>query len=80
MASRFDFVSIGAYTKDTIVTRPERATSTAAATAIPRMPRASPAISVGAVTRLAAEDRKSTDLLRSAGVEVDRARVASTRR
>ncbi|HEU4484446.1 MAG TPA: hypothetical protein VFR96_03080 [Povalibacter sp.] len=70
MASPFDFISVGAYTKDTIVTRSGTryvdggGYSYAAFAALLAAPR------VGAVTRLAAEDRRSTDLLRSLGVEV----------
>ena len=41
--SHYDFVTFGNYTKDTIVSRPARATWTAAATATRLMPRASPA-------------------------------------
>lgn len=70
MASRFDFVSIGAYTKDTIVTRSGTRYVDGGGYSYAAFAARLADVSVGAVTRLAAEDRKSTDLLRSAGVEV----------
>lgn len=70
MASRFDFVSIGAYTKDTIVTRSATRYVDGGGYSYSAHAARLAEVSVGAVTRLAAEDRKSTDLLRSAGVEV----------
>lgn len=70
MASRFDFVSIGAYTKDTIVTRSATRYVDGGGYSYSAHAARLAEVSVGAVTRLAAADRKSTDLLRSAGVEV----------
>ncbi len=70
MASRYDFVSIGAYTKDTIVTRSGTRYVDGGGYSYSAHAARLAGVSVGAVTRLAAEDRKSTDLLRSVGVEV----------
>jgi len=70
LASRFDFVSIGAYTKDTIVTRSGTRYVDGGGYCYAAFAARLADVSVGAVTRLAAEDRRSTDLLRSAGVEV----------
>ena len=70
MASRYDFVSIGAYTKDTIVTRNGTRYVDGGGYSYSAHAARLAGVSVGAVTRLAAEDRKSTDLLRSVGVEV----------
>ena len=70
MASRFDFVSIGAYTKDTIVTRAGTRYVDGGGYSYSAHAARLAGINVGAVTRLAAADRNSTDLLRSAGVEV----------
>jgi sugar/nucleoside kinase (ribokinase family) len=70
MQSGFDVVTIGAYTKDTIVTRNGTrhvnggGYSYAAHAALLAVPR------VGAVTRLATSDRDSTQLLRESGVDV----------
>jgi sugar/nucleoside kinase (ribokinase family) len=70
LASRFDFVSIGAYTKDTIVKRSGTTYVDGGGYSYSAHAARVAGIGVGAVTRLAAEDRKSTDLLRSVGVEV----------
>jgi sugar/nucleoside kinase (ribokinase family) len=70
LASRYDFVSIGAYTKDTIVTRSGTRYVDGGGYSYSAHAARLAGVSVGAVTRLAAEDRKSTDLLRSVGVEV----------
>jgi len=70
LASRFDFVSIGAYTKDTIVKRSGTTYVDGGGYSYAAHAAQIAGLSVGAVTRLAAEDRKSTDLLRSVGVEV----------
>lgn len=70
MAHRFDFVSIGAYTKDTIVTRSGTRYVDGGGYSYSAHAARLAGASVGAVTRLAAEDRKSTDLLRGLGVEV----------
>ncbi|HKR36271.1 MAG TPA: hypothetical protein VJT10_15625 [Steroidobacteraceae bacterium] len=70
MASRFDFVSVGAYTKDTIVTRTGTRYVDGGGYSYSAHAARLAGVSVGAVTRLAAADRKSTDLLRSVGVEV----------
>lgn len=70
MASRFAFVSIGAYTKDTIVKRSGTTYVDGGGYSYSAFAARVSGISVGAVTRLAAEDRKSTDLLRSVGVDV----------
>lgn len=70
MASRFDFISVGAYTKDTIVTRSGTRYVDGGGYSYAAHAARLADVSVGAVTRLAAEDRKSTDLLRSVGVKV----------
>jgi sugar/nucleoside kinase (ribokinase family) len=70
LASRFDFVAIGAYTKDTIVTRTGTRYVDGGGYSYAAHAARLADISVGAVTRLAPADRKSTDLLRSVGVEV----------
>jgi sugar/nucleoside kinase (ribokinase family) len=64
------FVSVGAYTKDTIVTRSGTRYVDGGGYSYAAHAACLAGVSVGAVTRLAAEDRKSTDLLRSIGVEV----------
>jgi len=68
--SSYDFVSVGAYTKDTIVTRTGTRYVDGGGYSYSAHAARVSGIHVGAVTRLAAEDRKSTDLLRSLGVEV----------
>lgn len=68
-SSSLDFVSIGAYTKDTIVTRSGTRYVDGGGYSYAAFAARLLDIRVGAVTRLAAEDRKSTDLLRSLGVE-----------
>lgn len=71
MASRsFDFVSIGAYTKDTIVTRTATRNVDGGGYSYSAHAAQLTGLRVGAVTMLAAEDRGSTDLLRSVGVDV----------
>jgi sugar/nucleoside kinase (ribokinase family) len=70
LASRYDFVSIGAYTKDTIVTRSGTRYVDGGGYSYSAHAARLAGVSVGAVTRLAAADRKSTDLLRSVGVDV----------
>jgi sugar/nucleoside kinase (ribokinase family) len=70
LASRFDFVAIGAYTKDTIVKRSGTSYVDGGGYSYAAHAARLAELNVGAVTRLAAEDRKSTDLLRSVGVEV----------
>jgi sugar/nucleoside kinase (ribokinase family) len=70
LASRFDFVSVGAYTKDTIVTRAGTRCVDGGGYSYAAHAACLAGISVGAVTRLAAGDRNSTELLRNAGVEV----------
>jgi sugar/nucleoside kinase (ribokinase family) len=67
---RLGFVSIGAYTKDTIVTRTGTRYVDGGGYSYSAHAARLTDISVGAVTRLAADDRKSTDLLRSMGVDV----------
>lgn len=67
---RFDFVVVGAYTKDTIVTRSGTRYVHGGGYSYAAHAARLAGVSVGAVTRLAAEDRESTRLLRSAGVEV----------
>jgi sugar/nucleoside kinase (ribokinase family) len=69
-SSSFDFVSVGAYTKDTIVTRTATRYVDGGGYSYSAHAARLAGIHVGAVTRLAAEDRKSTDLLRSDGIEV----------
>ncbi|HEX7769703.1 MAG TPA: hypothetical protein VF422_06705 [Dokdonella sp.] len=66
----FDFVSVGAYTKDTIVTRTGTRYVDGGGYSYSAHAARLAGVRVGAVTRLAAEDRKSTDLLRSVGVDV----------
>lgn len=70
MSSPFDFISVGAYTKDTIVTRSGTRYVDGGGYSYAAHAALLAATRVGAVTRLAAQDRKSTDLLRSLGVEV----------
>jgi len=70
LAFRFDFIAVGAYTKDTIVTRAGTRYVDGGGYSYSAHAARLVDISVGAVTRLAATDRKSTDLLRSVGVEV----------
>jgi sugar/nucleoside kinase (ribokinase family) len=67
---RFDFVSVGAYTKDTIVTRTGTRYVDGGGYSYSAFAACLAGITVGAVTRLAADDRKSTELLRSVGVDV----------
>jgi sugar/nucleoside kinase (ribokinase family) len=69
VSSSFDFVSIGAYTKDTIVTRAGTRYVDGGGYSYAAFAARLLDIRVGAVTRLAAEDLRSTDLLRSLGVE-----------
>lgn len=66
----FEFVSIGAYTKDTIVTRAAIRNVDGGGYSYAAHAARLADLRVGAITRLAHEDRKSTDLLRQAGVEV----------
>jgi sugar/nucleoside kinase (ribokinase family) len=66
----FDFVSVGAYTKDTIVTRKGVRNVDGGGYSYAAHAARLAGLSVGAVTRLAHEDRRSTELLRQAGVEV----------
>ncbi len=66
----FDFVSIGAYTKDTIVTRSGTRQVDGGGYSYAAHAARLADLSVGAVTRLAHEDRRSTELLRKCGVEV----------
>jgi sugar/nucleoside kinase (ribokinase family) len=66
----FDFVSIGAYTKDTIVTRSGTRYVDGGGYSYAAHAARLADLNVGAITRLAHEDRKSTELLRGAGVEV----------
>lgn len=66
----FDFVSVGAYTKDTIVTKTGTRYVDGGGYSYSAHAARLAGVRVGAVTRLAAEDRKSTDLLRSVGVNV----------
>lgn len=70
MASRFDFVAVGAYTKDTIVKRSGTTYVDGGGYSYAAHAAAVAGLEVGAVTRLATADRKSIDLLRSVGVEV----------
>jgi sugar/nucleoside kinase (ribokinase family) len=70
LASRFDFVAVGAYTQDTIVKRSGTTYVDGGGYSYAAHAARIAGLDVGAVTRLAAEDRKSTDLLRSVGVEV----------
>jgi sugar/nucleoside kinase (ribokinase family) len=67
---RLGFVSVGAYTKDTIVTKSGTRNVDGGGYSYSAHAAGLAGVSVGAVTRLAPEDRQSTDLLRSVGVEV----------
>lgn len=69
-ANRFDFLSVGAYTKDTIVTRTGTRYVDGGGYSYAAHAARLADVRVGAVTRLAAQDRKSTDLLCSVGVDV----------
>ena len=66
----FDFLSVGAYTKDTIVTRSGVRCVDGGGYSYAAHAARLAGVSVGAVTRLAHEDARSTDLLRHTGVEV----------
>ena len=68
--SSFDFVSVGAYTKDTIVTRTGTRYVDGGGYSYSAHAARLAGVRVGAVTRLAPEDHKSTELLRSVGVDV----------
>jgi sugar/nucleoside kinase (ribokinase family) len=70
LASRFTFVSVGAYTKDTIVKRTGTTYVDGGGYSYAAHAARLATDNVGAISRLAPEDRKSTDLLRSVGVEV----------
>lgn len=66
----FDFVSIGNYTKDTIVSRAGTRYVDGGGYSYSAHAARVAGLKVGAVTRLAHEDQKSTAALREAGVEV----------
>lgn len=66
----FDFVSVGAYTKDTIVTRSGVRQVDGGGYSYSAHAARLAGLSVGAITRLAREDRGSTELLVRAGVQV----------
>jgi sugar/nucleoside kinase (ribokinase family) len=66
----FDFVSIGAYTKDTIVNRAGTRLVNGGGYSYAAHAARVAGLSVGAITRLAPADRESTALLRADGVEV----------
>jgi sugar/nucleoside kinase (ribokinase family) len=66
----FDFVSVGAYTKDTIVTRSGVRQVDGGGYSYAAHAARLAGLRVGAVTRLAREDRGSTELLVRGGVEV----------
>lgn len=66
----YDLVTIGNYTKDTIVTRAGTRHVDGGGYSYAAHAAKLRDVSVGAVTRLAAEDRKSTDALRAKGIEV----------
>jgi sugar/nucleoside kinase (ribokinase family) len=68
--STFDFISVGAYTKDTIVTSAGTRYVDGGGYSYSAHAARLAGIHVGAVTRLAAEDRRSTELLQSVGVDV----------
>ena len=68
--SAFDLVTIGAYTKDTIVSRAGTRYVNGGGYSYAAHAARVAGLRVGAVTRLAAEDRGSTDALVEAGVEV----------
>jgi sugar/nucleoside kinase (ribokinase family) len=70
LSRSFDFLTIGAYTKDTIVTRTGTRHVHGGGYSYAAHAARLAGLRVGAVTRLAAEDRHSTDLLRQSGVEV----------
>ncbi|HSD68003.1 MAG TPA: PfkB family carbohydrate kinase [Woeseiaceae bacterium] len=66
----YDLVTIGNYTKDTIVTRKGTRHVDGGGYSYAAHAAQLRGLRVGAVTRLAAEDRKSTDALRAKGIEV----------
>lgn len=66
----YDFASIGNYTKDTIVSRAGTRYVDGGGYSYAAHAARLAGLSVGAVTRMAAQDRASTELLRQAGVEV----------
>jgi sugar/nucleoside kinase (ribokinase family) len=66
----FDFVSVGAYTKDTIVTRSGIRQVDGGGYSYSAHAARLAGLSVGAITRLAREDRGSTELLTRSGVQV----------
>ena len=66
----FDFISIGAYTKDTIVTRSGTRNVHGGGYSYSAHAACIAGVSVGAVTRLAAEDSGSVASLRNVGVKV----------
>ncbi len=66
----FDFVTVGAYTKDTIVTRSGVRQVDGGGYSYAAHAARLAGLNVGAITRLAPEDRGSTDLLVRAGVQV----------
>ena len=68
--SRFDFASIGAYTKDTIVSAAGTRHVNGGGYSYAAHAALLSGLQVAAVTRLAREDLGSTDLLRSSGVQV----------
>jgi sugar/nucleoside kinase (ribokinase family) len=68
--STFDFVSIGAYTKDTIVTRSGTRQVNGGGYSYAAHAARLAGCTVGAITRLAPEDRGSIELLQHAGVTV----------
>lgn len=68
--SRFDFASIGAYTKDTIVSAAGTRHVNGGGYSYAAHAALLSGLKVAAVTRLAREDLGSTDLLRSSGVQV----------
>ena len=70
MANRFDFASIGAYTRDTIVSAAGTRYVNGGGYSYAAHAALLSGLKVAAVTRLAREDLASTDLLRSSGVEV----------
>ena len=71
MSRNYDFMTIGAYTKDTIVSAAGTRYVDGGGYSYAAHAATLAGLRVAALTRLAGEDRKSTNALREAGVEVE---------
>ena len=71
MARTYDFISVGAYTKDTIVSASGTRYVNGGGYSYAAHAATLAGLKVAALTRLAAEDRDSTNALRKAGVDVE---------